>query len=111
MYDRGRTGKQKITIPIYLYIGLNFVEDIFWKEHLDQLCSKHPNFHYEIAIWKPDETWKGHKGFVTELLAKDFPDASTCAAYICGAAPMVESVTKQLLSSNCPKERIYMEKF
>jgi len=102
---------QESKLPIYLYIGVNFVEDVFWKDYLDQLCSKYPNFHYGIAVWKPNETWKGHTGFITDLIAKDFPDASRCAAYLCGAKPMIDSVTKLLIDNKCPKERIYMEKF
>lgn len=102
---------QKCTLPMYLYIGVNTVADVFWTDYLNDLCSKFPNFHYEIAVWKPDSSWKGHAGFITDLIAKDFPDARSCSAYLCGAKPMIDAATALLLQNGCPKERIYMEKF
>jgi acetate---CoA ligase (ADP-forming) len=101
----------KITTPIYLYIGLNFVDDIFWKKFLDEVSSKYANFNYQIAIWKPDETWSGAVGFITDLVKKDFPDASSCSAYLCGAKPMLDNAIPLLQQLGCPSQRIYTEKY
>ena len=102
---------QKVQTPITLYLGLRFPSDVFWKEYFENLEKEYPNFHYVLAISKPDETWTGKTGHITDLVAQDFPDASECSAYLCGNKLMVEETTNILLSHNCKKERIYSEKF
>ena len=103
--------EQKTKLPITLYIGLNYVNDIFWYDYFKKLSREHPNFNFKIAIFKPDKTWPGAAGFITELIKKDFPDASKCAAYLCGNKFMITDATKILLQNGCPQKRIYTEKF
>ena len=103
--------EHKTKLPITLYIGLNYVNDIFWYDYFSKLSKTHHNFNFKIAIFKPDKTWKGETGFITELVKKDFPDARYCAAYLCGNKFMIADATKILLDRGCPKERIYTEKF
>jgi len=102
---------QHIQTPITLYLGLRFPSDVFWKDYFENLEKEYPNFHYVLAISKPDETWTGKTGHVTDLVAQDFPDASECSAYLCGNKMMVEETSNILLSKGCKKERIYSEKF
>ena len=59
----------------------------------------------------PDPFWSGPTGFITELVKKDFLDASNCAAYLCGNKFMIEDVSKILMERGCPEERIYTEKY
>lgn len=96
---------------VYLYFGLTKVEEIFWKEYFEELESKYPNFHYRLAILDPDDTWTGHKGYNTDLMVQDFPDASNCGAYLCGHPAMIEGATKILLDKGCLPEHIHKEKF
>jgi NAD(P)H-flavin reductase len=102
---------RKIQTPITLYLGLRFPSDVFWKDYFENLEKEYPNFHFCLAISKPDETWTGKSGLITDLVAEDFPDASECSAYLCGNKMMVEETTNILLSHNCKKEHIYSEKF
>jgi len=103
--------EKKAKIPITFYFGLTHVDEIFWKDYLDEMTQKYPNFNYEISIFELDDTWKGHKGYITDLLKRDFPDAKKCAAYLCGHSAMIASAKSILLEKGCPKDRIYSEKF
>lgn len=103
--------EKKVKTPITLYFGLTHVEEIFWKDYLDEMAQKYPNFNYEISIFEPDETWKEHKGYITDLLKRDFPDTKKCAAYLCGHRAMITDAKNILLEKGCPKDRIYSEKF
>ncbi|MBN1162595.1 acetate--CoA ligase family protein [Patescibacteria group bacterium] len=103
--------EHKFKGTIHLYIGLNFVEDIFWTDYLDSLKNEYPNFKYDIAVFKPNEGWKGHQGFITDLVKKDYKDASKVSAYLCGNKYMVKDATDVLIANGCPEERIYTEKF
>ncbi|PIS15519.1 hypothetical protein COT62_03245 [Candidatus Roizmanbacteria bacterium CG09_land_8_20_14_0_10_41_9] len=100
-----------VKIPITLYLGLRYQSDIFWKEYFQKLADEHPNFNFELVLSKPDETWQGLTGHVTELVNKDFPDASGCSVYLCGNKAMIDEATQILLSRGCSKKRIYSEKF
>lgn len=97
--------------PMTLYLGLRYQSDIFWKEYFQKLVSEHPNFNFKLVLSKPDETWRGLTGHVTELVNKDFPDTSGCSAYLCGNKEMIDEATQILLSRGCSKDKIYSEKF
>jgi len=98
-------------VPIKLYYGLTFTKEIFWQDYFEDLKKKYPNFDYEISIFKPDETWAGHAGFITEVVEKDCPDAKRHAAYLCGHRAMIADATELLIKNGCPKNRIYTERF
>jgi acetyl coenzyme A synthetase (ADP forming)-like protein len=100
-----------IKVPIHLYFGLRFSSDVFWKDYFDKLASEHPNFHFNLVLSKPDESWHGQVGHITETLQKDIPDASDSSAYLCGNPKMAEETINILKNSKCPGERIYTEKF
>jgi len=96
---------------VKLYLGVNDFCDIFFKDYFGDLAKKYSNFTYEMAVNNPDPNWNGPTGFITELVRKDFPDASKCSAYLCGNKFMIEDVSKLLTDNGCPSERIYTEKY
>jgi len=100
-----------LKIPIKLYFGLTYVKEIFWQDHFEQLKKDYPNFDYEISIFKPEQSWSGHQGFITEEVDKDCPEASSVAAYLCGHRAMIADASELLLKHGCPKTRIYTERF
>jgi len=98
-------------LPITLYFGLSYSGDVFWQDVLIKLSKEYPNFNFKIAVWKPDQTWQGETGFITEFLKEDFPDASQLSAYLCGNKDMIADATQILLERGCLKKRIYTEKY
>lgn len=103
--------EKNLKVPITLYLGVTSAKDIFLQDYLQKLSQDYPNFNFKIAVWQADESWQGNKGFITELLKEDIPDASNVAAYLCGNKNMIADATKILLERSCPKERIYTEKY
>ena len=99
------------TKPIKLYMGLTKPEEIFWQEHFEELKKQYPNFNYEIVVYEPDESWSGLTGFITDHLDKEVPDATKCAAYLCGHRNMIAEASEILLAKGCPSDRIYQERF
>ena len=96
---------------IDFYFGLRYQSDVFWQDYFQKLSLDHPEFHFNLVLSKPDETWHGQAGHITELLANQISDAGNCSAYLCGNQNMIDEATEILLSKNCPKDRIYTEKF
>ena len=101
---------KKTKLSLSLYIGVNNFEDIFLKDYFQKLLDEHNNFKFKYAVRNPNSSWNGHVGFITDLVAQDFPNAKKCAAYLCGSKPMIDSVTKALTDNGCPAERICTEK-
>lgn len=98
-------------LPISLYLGFSLPEDVFLQDYLQKLSQKYPNFSYKIAVYQPNDDWKGNVGFITKLIQTDIPDASGYSAYLCGNKYMIADATKLLLSRNLPQERVYTEKY
>jgi acetyltransferase len=106
----GALKKPYTTTPIDFYFGLRHTTDVFWQDYFQQLASEHPNFQFTLSLSKPDESWPGPTGHITELV-KQIPDAKDCSAYLCGNQAMIDEATQILLERNCPPDRIYSEKF
>lgn len=102
---------QKTSSPIQLYFGLRYNSDIFWDDYFKKLSEEFPNFKYKLVLSKPDVGWSGLSGHITDYLKQDFPNASTCCAYMCGNKHMIDESQSLLLELGCPKDKICSEKF
>lgn len=102
---------EKVKIPISLYLGLRYQQDIFWQEYFDKLSQEYPNFKFVLAISRPDPGFTGRTGRITDLISLDFPSSSDLAVYLCGNPAMIQQSTEILISHGLSKEKIYTEKF
>lgn len=85
-----------------LFFGLRYVEDLFFQE-------KFKDFDCKIILSRPDESWDGEKGYVTDLIkAEDF-DFEKIQVYICGSKDMVDDVKGYFLEKGVPAEDIKNE--
>lgn len=103
--------EEKMTKPITLYFGLRYREDVFWDGYFRELEGGYENFGFKLCLSKPDESWQGLRGHITDFLRTDFPDASKCSAYLCGAEAMIREAEGILKELGMSPERIYHEKF
>ena len=103
--------ESKFTKKIKLYFGLTHDSEIFWVDHLEELKKQYPNFSYEISVADPTSEWQGNKGFITEIIKRDYPNAEKVSAYLCGHRNMISDVTDLLLANGCHPDRIYTERF
>lgn len=97
--------------PITLYFGLRNPSDIFWQDYFKKLSEEHPNFKFKLTLSKPDESWQGPTGHITDLVKTDYSNMDGFSAYLCGNKEMVEEANNILTSKGVPKEKIYFEKF
>lgn len=98
-------------IPMTLYWGLRYQEDVYWKNDFDLLAQNRDTFTWHLVLSKPPSDWQGLTGHVTEHvmeLEKDFSDSEY---YLCGNKAMIEEVRTKLLGKNVPKEQIKSELF
>lgn len=94
---------------MHLIFGLRHVEDIVYRDLFEGLAEKHPHFTFDITLSKPNDSWNGKKGRVTEILQNyDIKDQEV---YICGLNAMITSVEEILKSKGLPEEQIHFEKY
>jgi NAD(P)H-flavin reductase len=96
---------------LILIIGFRFEEDIIYKEYFQSLAKKNANFQFVLTISKPNESWTGHKGRITEIINSTpfpYPKASF---YLCGNPEMVLDAEKILIRKGLNLEKIHSEKF
>jgi CDP-4-dehydro-6-deoxyglucose reductase, E3 len=97
------------TSPMTLLFGVRYESDRLYREELEELQAKHPNFRAYYTISRADPSWQGLTGYVQthaerlwrELEAKG---AGAPHIYICGLERMVGAV-RDLLRKKMGVER------
>jgi ferredoxin-NADP reductase len=93
---RYSTDKQLKTDIILLYSN-RFEDDIAFKDDLDEMQLKNPNFKAVITITKPSRAWKGLTGRINlEMIKRTVPDYAERIFYSCGPRPMVDAMVGML---------------
>ena len=101
---------------IYLYYGLRGGGEHVFKQQLAQLASTHPNFHLTVAYSQPgpdDQLGRDfqHQGHVDlDLIKKSLPHGHH-QFYICGPAPMMQSLVPALAAWGVAPADIHFEAF
>lgn len=99
------------TKKIHLIWGFRYEKDIFYKNEFELLREKYPNFTYTMTISRPEASWTGEKGRVTDWLDKNLLSPSATQMYICGISEMVADVTALCEKRGIPKEDVHVEKY
>ena len=102
---------QSSDCTLILYWGLRREEDVFWKEEFDELQKLFRNFSWRLIYSKPNESWIGDRGHVTEYVMDNEKEMENSEFYLCGNKAMVSEVSAKLLERNVPKEQIKTELF
>ena len=104
------------TRGIHMYYGLRSGDEHVFKQQLEQLAVTHPNFHLTVAYSQPqpqdkygrDFQYRGHVDI--ELIKSTLPDGHH-QFYICGPAPMMESLVPALGAWGVAPADIHFEAF
>jgi uncharacterized protein len=101
---------------IYLYYGLRGGDEHVFKQQLAQLATIHPNFHLTVAYSRPgpdDELGRDyqHHGHVDLDLIKSTRPHGHHQFYICGPAPMTQSLVPALAAWGVAPEDLHFEAF
>ena len=96
--------------PIHLLYGVTGVEDLCKQNELTELERRIPGLQVHVIVARPDPTWAGAVGLVTDLLdpAMLGGDADV---YLCGPGPMIEATRNWLEEHGIHGVGLYYEKF
>lgn len=107
MKETGSTRK-----AIYCF-GAQSQRDLFLVDELRQLEKEMPNFTFVPGLSNEPagSGWSGDTGLITEVVARQVPDASQYEAYLCGSPGMIGACIATLKKCGLPEDKIYFDKF
>ena len=56
---------------IWLVYGTRYASEIYYREYFERLAGEHSNFHYIATLSRPDDDWRGSRGYVQEYVEKN----------------------------------------
>ena len=95
------------------FFGAKASKDLFYVDVMRDIQSKHENIRFIPALSEPDpaDKWDGEKGLITEVMARNLPDASNTECYLCGSPGMIDACIKVLKAKEAAEEMIFYDKF
>jgi ferredoxin-NADP reductase len=103
----------KLTTPVTLLYCVRTRADIIFQKELERLGSSLPNFKYEVCLSRPDATWKGHTGRLSEeLVSQHLIDRNSPPTFfLCGPRGFMENAREILSTLGVNQDRILQESF
>lgn len=106
---------KKLAIPVTLFVSFSAVDEVIFKEELEEISKNNPNIKiiYTITYLEdPKDNWKGETGRISESLIKKYiPNVSTPIYYIAGPPKMVEAMVRIVKNMGVSDEKIKTENF
>jgi ferredoxin-NAD(P)+ reductase (naphthalene dioxygenase ferredoxin-specific) len=98
--------------PIHLYLGVRSRQDVYGMAQLAALQEAHPDLRVQVVLSVGDADQLAMRtGLITDAIAEDLADLSGWRAYICGAPPMVEAMSKLVKQRGVAQEQVYADAF
>ena len=106
--------------PMHYFYGARALNEVFYLQDFLQLEKDFPNFHFHLALDRPDPAAdaagvKYTPGFVHNVMyetyLKDHPAPEDIEYYMCGPGPMSKAVTTMLDSLGVQPENIAYDNF
>ena len=106
--------------PMHYFYGARALNEVFYLDDFHQLEKDFPNFHFHLALDRPDPAAdaagvKYTAGFVHNVMydtyLKDHPAPEDIEYYMCGPGPMSSAVVKMLDSLGVQPESIAYDDF
>jgi len=101
---------KKLKKKISLYFGLRHEEHAYYFDEFKELDSMTENFTFIPVLSRPNELWKGAKGYCQDILIQE-PVNHNSRVYICGRTENVKSIAESLLEHGYNQEKIFFEKY
>ncbi|WP_231737898.1 ferredoxin--NADP reductase [Terracidiphilus gabretensis] len=119
---------------IWCVYGTRHESELYYREELEALAAKHPNFHYIPTLSRAGEEWSGLRGHVQEHVARIIEERAAklgialplapvdpairpndlkfdINAYVCGLSNMITSVREKLASYGWHRKQIVAERY
>jgi len=99
------------TDDVTLYWGMRHEEDLYWVGEFQKLSHTYPNFRFILTLSKPQDSWQGKQGRVTEHVIQEEHNLAGTDYYLCGNRMMIKDIETQLLAKGVPVVQIHKEMY
>jgi NAD(P)H-flavin reductase len=96
---------------VTLIWGMRYETDLYWQKEIGKMERDYDNFHFNIALSKPMETWPGVQGHVGDVVEKIDLLGGETSAFLCGNPEMIMEIKEKLLDKGVPETQILYERF
>ncbi|WNG93919.1 FAD-binding oxidoreductase [Mycobacterium sp. ITM-2016-00318] len=100
-----------IAQPVRLLYGVTTAADLCKLDELEAVKRWVPGLDVQVIVARPDASWDGKVGVVTDLLDEGMLSAGDADVYLCGPAAMVEATRTWLDNNDFHRVGLYYEKF
>jgi ferredoxin-NADP reductase len=102
----------ELTTPVTLLYCVRTSADIIFENELVRLSRSLPNFKYEVCLSRPDPTWKGRSGRLTEeFVTRNVTDLNAPTFFLCGPKGFMDNARQILSTLGVNQDRILQESF
>ena len=101
---------KNLDVKITLLFGNKTVDDIIFKNELNEFGSKNPNFKHIDIIELPPNEWHGYRGRITaEVIKENVSKLNEVLYYIVGPPVMVKAMIELLKGLGVKEDKIKIE--
>jgi ferredoxin-NADP reductase len=102
----------ELATPVTLLYCVRTGADIIFENELSRLSRSVPNFKYELCLSRPDPTWKGRSGRLTEeFVSQSVSELDSPTFFLCGPHGFMDNARRVLLTLGVTQDRILQESF
>jgi ferredoxin-NADP reductase len=102
----------ELATPVTLLYCVRTCADIIFENELVRLSRSLPNFTYEVCLSRPDTTWKGRTGRLTEeFVSEKVTDLDSHTFFLCGPKGFMDNAYQILSTLGVNRDRILQESF
>jgi ferredoxin-NADP reductase len=102
----------ELATPVTLLYCVRTGADIIFENELARLTRSLPNFKYEACLSRPDPTWKGRSGRLTEeFVSQNVTDLDSPTFFLCGPKGFMDNARQILSTLGVNQDRILQESF
>jgi ferredoxin-NADP reductase len=103
---------RELATPVRLLYCVRTGAGIIFENELVRLSRSLPNFKYEVCLSRPDPTWKGRSGRLTEeFVSEKVTDLDSHTFFLCGPKGFMDNAHQILSTLGVTQDRILQESF
>jgi ferredoxin-NADP reductase len=102
----------ELATPVTLLYCVRTSADIIFEIELARLSRSLPNFKYEVYLSRPDPTWEGRSGRLSEeFVTRNVTDLNAPTFFLCGPKGFMDNARQILSTLGVNQDRILQESF
>jgi ferredoxin-NADP reductase len=102
----------ELATPVTLLYCVRTGADIIFENELSRLSRSLPNFKYELCLSRPETTWRGRSGRLTEeFVSRSVTDMDSPTFFLCGPKGFMDNARHVLMTLGVTQDRILQESF